>query len=93
MKILKISNYGSELFAVKVSAGVDQENGYIYESSLFGIGEAQTTGLVAAKVAESLLTSSFPTGVFHIEELIDPLELFRELNGIEFSENLLKTVN
>ncbi|WP_156114235.1 hypothetical protein [Myxosarcina sp. GI1] len=50
------------------------------------------TGLVAAKVAEHLYTSSLPSGVFHIEQLFDPLEFIENLkgNGLILSRSELK---
>lgn len=42
--------------------------------------EARATGIVAAKVALSAMTSPFPSGVHHLEQLVDPLQFLRELS-------------
>ncbi len=86
LKLLKTFSYGSEEFAVMVSAGIDYEKSYVYEVSVLGTGEARMTGLVAAKVAARLFTSPILSGVFHIEELFDPLEFINSLDGLRFKE-------
>lgn len=43
---------------------------------LWGHGEGRATGIVAALVAERLCASPCEPGVFHIEQLFEPVELF-----------------
>ncbi len=92
IKILKVFHFGSEQFVIKVEAGTSREQGALYECSLSGQGEGRIAGLVAAKVAEELYTSSFASGVFHIEQLFNPLEFIENLNGtgLKFEESALK---
>jgi saccharopine dehydrogenase (NAD+, L-lysine forming) len=67
--LLKRLHFGSAEFIVKVEGGNSFEKGALYECSLWGEVEGRVTGLVAAKVAEKLVLSSYPSGVFHIEQL------------------------
>jgi len=92
IKLLKLFRFGSDQFVVKVEAGSNRKQGVLYECSLSGNGEGNITGLVAAKVAEKLYTSSFPSGVFHIEQLFNSLEFIESLNnnGLRFEESTLK---
>ncbi|NNE66401.1 MAG: Saccharopine dehydrogenase [Pyrinomonadaceae bacterium] len=89
LHLLTLFRFGSERFAVKVSAGVSEEEGYIYECALVGNGEAVITGLVTAEVARRIMHSSFSPGVFHIEELFDPLEFIESIGGYEVQEKQL----
>ncbi len=92
INVLKVFHFGSDQFVVKVEGGHNQEKGALHECSLSGNGEASITGAVAAKVAERLYTSSFASGVFHIEQLFDPLEFIESLNhkNLRFEESALK---
>src|SRR5215212_9782007 len=45
-------------------------------AALRGNGEARATGIVAALVAERLCASPCEPGVFHIEQLFEPVEIF-----------------
>lgn len=85
--LLKRVTIGSDEFAIKVEAGYDHNHEVLYECSLRGTGEGQITGLVAAKVAEKLVRSSLPTGVFHIEQLFDLIE-FKEIKDLQFKEKM-----
>jgi len=86
--MLKRLGLSSEEFIIKVEAGNSPDEGVTHACWLRGENEAFVTGLVAAKVAERLVSSSFPSGVFHIEQLIAPLEFFESLgaHGLEFGE-------
>lgn len=90
ISVLKRLHFGSDKFVIKVEAGNLQSKEYLYECSLWGTGEAKTTGLVAAKVAENLALSSFPAGVFHIEQLYSPLEFLKSLgqDDLNFEEKV-----
>ena len=85
--LLKRFPVGSEAFVLKVE-GRNSQGNVGYECSLRGEGEGRVTGLVAAKVAENLALSSFPAGVFHIEQLFSPLEFLESLGnpGLKFEE-------
>lgn len=80
IKLLKLFRFGSNQFVIKIEAGSNRKQTLLYECSVNGTGQGKTTGLVAAKVAEKLYTSSFDSGVFHIEELFEPLSFIKELN-------------
>ncbi|KAA3616827.1 MAG: Saccharopine dehydrogenase [Calditrichaeota bacterium] len=92
IRILKVSYFGSKQFIVKVEARNSQKEEVLYECSLSGEGEAKITALVAAQVAEFVLKSkSVNGGVFHIEQLINPLEFIENLkNVVSFEESILK---
>jgi saccharopine dehydrogenase-like NADP-dependent oxidoreductase len=91
MKTLKLITLGSDKFVLKVEAGRNQEDGLLYECSISGNGQGKNTGLVAAKVAEKLYTSSFASGVFQVEQLFDPLEFIESIsNNLRFEESILK---
>lgn len=90
IKFFKIFRFGSDQFALKLEAGVYWEEGRLYECSINGNGQGYTTGLVAAKVAEKLYTSTFDSGVHHIENLFDPVDLIQSLSvNLNFEESFL----
>jgi saccharopine dehydrogenase-like NADP-dependent oxidoreductase len=71
---------GSDEFVVKVDAeGESHGSRRSYSCSTSGRREGYATGLVAALVAELLYTSDVERGVFHIEQLFDPLAIFGDL--------------
>jgi len=88
INLLKLLRFGSTEFVIKVEGGNSREKGALYECSLSGEVEGRITGLVAAKVAEKLVLSSFTSGVFHIEQLFAPLEFLESLghHGLKFEE-------
>lgn len=94
IRLLKHLRFGSAEFAIKVEGGHSREEQALYECSLSGEFEGRITGLVAAKVAERLALSSFPSGVFHIEQLFTPLEFLESLGhaGLKFEEKAYVTV-
>jgi len=89
IKFLTIFPFGSDQYVVKVEAGSRRKKGVQYECSVSGNGEGHITGLVAAKVAEQMRISSFAPGVFHIEQLFEPLEFIESLgnNNLRFESN------
>jgi len=92
IKLLQLFRFGSDQFVLKVESGNNRKHGVLYECSIAGSGEGNNTGLVAAKVAEKLYNSSFASGVFHIEQLFNPIEFIESLSGndLRFEERLLK---
>lgn len=86
--LLKRLHFGSTEFVVKVGGGNESEKGTLYECSLRGDVEGRATGLVAAQVAEQLVLSSYPAGVFHIEQLFTLHEFLENLGqqGLKFEE-------
>ncbi|MGF1717568.1 hypothetical protein L4D08_22145 [Photobacterium chitinilyticum] len=79
IKLLTLFPFGTDQYVVKVEAGSSRDTGILYECSVSGNGEGHITGLVAAKVAEELHISSFEPGVFHIEQLFEPLPFIESL--------------
>jgi saccharopine dehydrogenase (NAD+, L-lysine forming) len=88
VSLLKQLHFGSAEFVVKVDGGNFPDQGALYECSLWGEVEGRVTGLVAAKVAEKLVLSSYPAGVFHIEQLFTLHEFLENLcqHGLKFEE-------
>ena len=92
IKTFKVFKFGTNQFALKVDAGINQNEGVLFECSIIGNGQGNITGMVASKVAEKLLTTSFENGVYHIEQLFDPITFINELNNIlEYKEKKFKT--
>jgi len=79
---------GSDMLVIKVEGISFNENEVFYECSLRGNGEGWITGLVAATIVEKLTVTSYPHGVFHIEQLFDLSEFLENLgyNGLTFEE-------
>jgi saccharopine dehydrogenase-like NADP-dependent oxidoreductase len=86
-KMLKTFHWGSDIFIIKTEArGMPNHQQSLYECSVSGNNEERATGLFAADVAERLYTSQFSKGVFHIEQLFEPLEFIKEFcrHGFRF---------
>lgn len=82
VKIFKTLHFGSEMFIVKVDAyGTVAKQNELYSCSVSGNGEGRATSFVTAEVASNLYTATFPPGVFHIEQLFDPIEFITKLRG------------
>jgi len=91
IKSLKLFRFGSDQFVLKVEGGSDRKQGLLYECSVSGNGQGNNTGLVAAKVAEKLYISSFPSGVFQIEQLFEPINFIDSLsNTLRFEDTTSK---
>jgi saccharopine dehydrogenase-like NADP-dependent oxidoreductase len=90
IKSLKLFRFGTDKFMLKVESGREQKQTPLYQCSLGGNGQGRNTGLVAAKVAQELITSSFPSGVFQIEQLFEPIKFFDSLShSLKFQEEYL----
>jgi saccharopine dehydrogenase (NAD+, L-lysine forming) len=77
-------HFGSDGFAVAAEAEGEARR---HACSAWGRGEGRATGVVAALVAERLYASPPQYhGVFHVDQLFDPLEFFAavEERGISF---------
>lgn len=85
-------HFGSDKFIVKVEARKLLYQSPVYECSISGNEEARITGLVTAKVAENLYTSSFNPGVFHIEQLFNIAEIIKKISNddLRFEERDLR---
>jgi saccharopine dehydrogenase-like NADP-dependent oxidoreductase len=90
VKLLRMLRLGTELFVAQVDAqGLANGQRQTLSIAVSGNGEGRITGLVAAQVAERLVTGDFPSGVFHIEQLFEPLPFITELkaDGLRFHAN------
>jgi saccharopine dehydrogenase (NAD+, L-lysine forming) len=89
--LLGKSYLGSEAYAAKVDvAGQWNGRNVRYQGSVHGQKQFYTTGKVAAYVAKNVYANLLPSGVFHIEELFQPTELFAELEDIvTFDEKIV----
>lgn len=84
---------GSDAFVVNVSAdGSIDQTALTLSCSIAGRQEGYATGIVAALIAERLYTSACRSGIFHIEQLFDPLPMFARIarHGFEVNLGLLK---
>lgn len=82
--------WGSDEFVVQAEARglLDGEEG-VRASALSGRGEAEATGAVAAIVVEHLYEDALPEpGVFHVEQVFEPGEVFARLEDDGFDLHL-----
>ncbi len=91
--IVKMSTavqFGSEKFAVQVEARGDKDGRVQTETyTITGDGQGRATALVAAQTVEQLLAGAFSSGVFHSEQLFEPLPFIHRLaaDGIIYHES------
>ncbi|WP_028609105.1 saccharopine dehydrogenase family protein [Paenibacillus harenae] len=77
------SQWGSEIYVAKADvAGKINGHHVRYQGSIRGEKEFYVTGRVASYVAKKVYGGQHPPGVFHIEELFQPTELFADLNDV-----------
>ncbi|MDP5274554.1 saccharopine dehydrogenase family protein [Chengkuizengella axinellae] len=75
-------SFGGDIWVIKVKAeGYINSKKAIIETSLHGHKESFITGKVAGFVAKELYMNKYPQGIFHIEELFQPKELFKSLRS------------
>ena len=83
--IIKMStavHIGSEKFAGQVEAQGEIDGRYQTQTyAVVGNGQSRATGLAAAQVVEQVYAAGFPSGVFHSEQLFEPLPFIRRLAG------------
>jgi saccharopine dehydrogenase-like NADP-dependent oxidoreductase len=85
--ILSRLHFGSDGFAVVVEA--EGKERIRHSCSAWGRGEGRATGVVAALAAGRLNASSpLDHGVFHVEQLFDPPEVFADAEGHGISFDL-----
>jgi saccharopine dehydrogenase (NAD+, L-lysine-forming) len=87
VQVFKTLQFGSDIFVMKADArGTIGGRDTFYECSASGHGEGRATALIASEVVTSLFTTSFSSGVFHIEHLFDPDEIMAKLKtkGVSF---------
>jgi saccharopine dehydrogenase-like NADP-dependent oxidoreductase len=80
IKMSLMASVGSEMFVAQVEAQ-GEVNGRLQTKTyaISGNGQSRVTGLVAAQLVEQLVTTRFPAGVFHSEQLLDPLPFIQTL--------------
>src|SRR5687767_10834841 len=87
--ILSRFHPGSDGFALEVQAeGLIGGRPGLYSCSIRGHGEGRATGIVAALVAERLCSSPGEPGVFHIEQLFEPVELLGRVQDLGLTVDL-----
>lgn len=86
VRALRLLHPGSDDFCVVVEAVATVERKTSgCECLITGRGQGRITGLITAHVAESVYQSSFPAGVFHIEQLFQPLDIILRLGSYGLS--------
>jgi saccharopine dehydrogenase-like NADP-dependent oxidoreductase len=76
-------HWGTEIYVAKVSAvGLNNNQTVCYECSIVGQKEFYITGKIAAFVAKNIYSKKYQPGVFHMEELFQPMELIDDLGGL-----------
>lgn len=82
VKMSTAVQHGSDKFIGQVEAkGEKDGRNHIQTVTVTGNGQSQGTGLVTAQVVEWLLSKEFPSGVFHSEQLFEPLPFIQQLAG------------
>ncbi|MEE8120392.1 MAG: hypothetical protein V3T55_02615, partial [Anaerolineales bacterium] len=81
VNLMRFIRLGSEIFVLQVRAYTElRDEQPAFESTIRGYGGGHGTGIVASKVADRMFRNAFPSGVFHLEQVIEP-EIF--LEGLE----------
>ncbi|USK35102.1 saccharopine dehydrogenase NADP-binding domain-containing protein [Bacillus sp. F19] len=86
------SQWGSQVYVAKVDV-TGQLNGQNvrYQGSIHGEKEFVATGKVAVYVAKNIYAGQHPPGVFHMEELFQPTDLFSDLRDmVTLDEKILE---
>lgn len=90
--IVKMSTavqFGAEKFAIQVEARGEKDGRALSQTyTVSGDGQGRATALVAAQVVKQLFTGTFPAGVFHSEQLFEPMPFIHQLaaDGIIYHE-------
>jgi saccharopine dehydrogenase-like NADP-dependent oxidoreductase len=86
-RLSTVGQYGSDKFVLQV-VGSGEVDGRIQSQTVAvtGSGQSHATGLVTAHVVEQLHTPQFLPGVFHSEQLFEPLPFIQQLVG----ENIIR---
>lgn len=90
--MLRSFPFGSDIFVLKAEAYQPEDESPSFECSLVGYGEGYATGMVAAKVASLVYKSSLSSGVFHMEQIVDPATFLEEVekDGLKFTSRTLE---
>ncbi len=90
VRLLMSFHFGSEIFVIQVDAqGLAKGQPKSLSRAVSGERETRFTGLVAAQVVERLLKYNYPSGVFHIEQLFEPLSIITALadDGLQLHQS------
>lgn len=80
VKLSMAVHYGSDKFVLQVEAGGEKDGcSQTQTVAITGNGQSKGTGLVTVQTVERLLSEDFPTGVFHSEQLFEPLPFIQRL--------------
>ncbi|MFC1546141.1 saccharopine dehydrogenase family protein [bacterium] len=87
LSLLKRMHFGSDKYIIKVDAKGEINNQVSsYECFVKGYGEGTGTGIAAAKTAEEIYNAKeLPKGVFHLDQLFEPVNFINKLNKLEKS--------
>ncbi len=81
VNLMRSIRFGSDIFVIQARAYKDLGDELpTFESTIRGYGEGRGTGIVASRVVDLMCRNGFPSGVFHLEQVIEP-ETF--LEGLE----------
>lgn len=82
VKLSRSFHYGSDKFVLQVEAS-GEKNGCFqtHTAAIIGNGQSRATGLATAQVVERVLSEDIPVGIFHSEQLFEPLPFIQELIG------------
>ncbi|MXQ52533.1 saccharopine dehydrogenase family protein [Shimazuella alba] len=91
INLFEKSQWGSEIYVAKVEVAGRLNGRHVqYQGSVSGEKEFVATGKVAAYVAKNVYAGQYSLGVFHMEQLFQPTDLFADLsNMITFNEKIL----
>ncbi len=91
VKLSTAVHYGSDKFVLQVETRGEKDGRfYTHTAAIVGNGQSRATGLATAQVVERLLFEEFLAGVFHSEQLFEPLSFIQQLVGddLVFYENV-----
>lgn len=87
--------FGTDRFSVKVVYRQQATDGATFSCSITGHEEARITGITTALLAHQMMKTDYPHGVFHIEQLFEPMKIINDLNqhGIQFEQTNMRFGN
>ncbi|RKL65756.1 Saccharopine dehydrogenase [Salipaludibacillus neizhouensis] len=93
VRIFENVHLGSDLFSAKVEAsGKKDGKATEFECSVIGKNESRITGKVAAILTEFMYTKEYPSGVYHIEQIVSCQDIIEQLpEDIKFYVNRKRT--
>lgn len=85
--------FGTDRFAIKVVYRKQTLQGVQFSCAIAGHEEARITGVTTALVAHRLMMADYPHGVFHIEQLFEPMQMITKLDqhDVKFEQTNTRT--